>query len=322
MLFAIDIWGYFLIDFYLVVVIISVVMDLDFQKKFAAGLSIFSNSVIIILKLVVGLYSGSISIISEAIHSMSDFLASVLTFFSVIKSAEPADKKHPFGHGKYEDMSGFIEGGLIIFAAVFIIYEALKKIFSGNVSGMDSTLGLYVMGISVVANIIVSSILFRVAKKADSVSLFADAEHLRTDVLSSLGVFVGLLVIQFTGIKILDPIIAIIVALIIFEAGFSISKRTMDNLLDCSLPEEDMLNIQAILEECKTHGIVGFKDLKARRLGPQKSIEVTLVFPKDMTILSCHNICDEIEHKLAKNLGDITASIHLEPQVEETILNS
>lgn len=297
-------------------------MDLDFQKKFAAGLSIFSNSVIIILKLVVGLYSGSISIISEAIHSMSDFLASVLTFFSVIKSAEPADKKHPFGHGKYEDMSGFIEGGLIIFAAVFIIYEALKKIFFGNVSGMDSTLGLYVMGISVVANIIVSSILFRVAKKADSVSLFADAEHLRTDVLSSLGVFVGLLVIQFTGIKILDPIIAIIVALIIFEAGFSISKRTMDNLLDCSLPEEDMLNIQAILEECKTHGIVGFKDLKARRLGPQKSIEVTLVFPKDMTILSCHNICDEIEHKLAKNLGDITASIHLEPQVEETILNS
>lgn len=314
--------GYIVIDFYLVIVIISGVMDLDFQKKFAAGLSIFSNSVIILLKLVVGLYSGSISIISEAIHSMSDFLASVLTFFAVIKSAEPADKKHPFGHGKYEDMSGFIEGGLIIFAAFFIIYESLKKIFSGNVSGMDSTLGLYVMGISVVANIIVSSILFNVAKKTDSVSLFADAEHLRTDVLSSLGVFVGLLVIQFTGIKILDPIIAIIVALIIFEAGFSISKRTMDNLLDCSLPEEDMMNIQSILEECKTHGIVGFKDLKARRLGPQKSIEVTLIFPKDMTILSCHNICDEIEHKLAKNLGDITSSIHLEPQVEEKVLNS
>ncbi len=297
-------------------------MDIDFQKKFAAGLSIFSNSVIIILKLVVGLYSGSISIISEAIHSMSDFLASVLTFFSVIKSAEPADKKHPFGHGKYEDMSGFIEGGLIIFAAVFIIYEALKKIFSGNVSGMDSTLGLYVMGISVIANIVVSSILFKVAKKSDSVSLFADAEHLRTDILSSLGVFVGLLVIQVTGIKILDPIIAIVVALIIFEAGFSISKRTMDNLLDCSLPEEEMNNIQNILEKWKSQGIVDFKDLKARRLGPQKSIEVTLIFPKDMTILSCHNICDEIEHKLAEDLGDVTASIHLEPQVEDKVLTN
>lgn len=295
-------------------------MNLDCQKKFAAGLSIFSNSVIIILKLVVGLYSGSISIISEAIHSMSDFLASILTFFSVIKSAEPADKKHPFGHGKYEDMSGFIEGGLIIFAAVFIIYEALKKIFFSQDSGVETTLGLYVMGFSVVANIIVSFILFRVAKKADSVSLFADAEHLRTDVLSSLGVFAGLLIIKLTGISILDPIIAIIVALIIFKAGFSISKRTMDNLLDCSLPEEDINNICEILNNCKSNGIIGFKDLKARRLGPQKSIEVTLIFPKDMTIYCCHAICDAIEHKLIQNLGDVTSSIHLEPEVEEKVI--
>lgn len=295
-------------------------MNLDCQKKFAAGLSIFSNSVIIILKLVVGLYSGSISIISEAIHSMSDFFASILTFFSVIKSAEPADKKHPFGHGKYEDMSGFIEGGLIIFAAVFIIYEALKKIFFSQGSGVETTLGLYVMGFSVVANIIVSFILFRVAKKADSVSLFADAEHLRTDVLSSLGVFAGLLIIKLTGISILDPIIAIIVALIIFKAGFSISKRTMDNLLDCSLPEEEMNNICEILNNCKSNGIIGFKDLKARRLGPQKSIEVTLIFPKDMTIYCCHAICDAIEHKLIQNLGDVTSSIHLEPEVEEKVI--
>lgn len=295
-------------------------MNIDCQKKFAAGLSIFSNSVIIILKLVVGLYSGSISIISEAIHSMSDFLASVLTFFSVIKSAEPADKKHPFGHGKYEDMSGFIEGGLIIFASLFIIYEALKKIFLGTSADVDTTLGLYVMGISVISNIVVSTVLFRVAKRSDSVSLFADAEHLRTDVLSSLGVFVGLLVIKLTGIYILDPIIAIIVAVIIFEAGFSISKRTMDNLLDCSLPEEDINNICNILDGCKANGIIGFKDLKARRLGPQKSIEVTLIFPKDMTILNCHNICDQIEHKLSKNLGDVTSSIHLEPEVEQKIV--
>lgn len=295
-------------------------MNLDCQKKFAAGLSIFSNSVIIILKLVVGLYSGSISIISEAIHSMSDFFASILTFFSVIKSAEPADKKHPFGHGKYEDMSGFIEGGLIIFAAVFIIYEALKKIFFSQGSGVETTLGLYVMGFSVVSNIFVSFILFKVAKKADSVSLFADAEHLRTDVLSSLGVFAGLLIIKFTGISILDPIIAIIVALIIFKAGFSISKRTMDNLLDCSLPEEEMNNICEILNNCKYNGIIGFKDLKARRLGPQKSIEVTLIFPKDMTIYCCHAICDAIEHKLIQNLGDVTSSIHLEPEVEEKVI--
>ena len=174
-------------------------MKIETQKKFAAGLSIFSNSVIIVLKLIAGHISGSISIISEAIHSLSDFLASVLTFFSVMKSSEPADKTHPFGHGKYEDMSGFIEGGLIIFAACFIIYEAIKKILAPTSMDVDTTLGLYVMGISVVANVIVSSVLFKVAKTSDSISLYADAEHLRTDILSSLGVFLGLLLIKVTS---------------------------------------------------------------------------------------------------------------------------
>ena len=290
-------------------------MNIECQKKFAAGLSIFSNSAIILLKLIVGIISGSVSIISEAIHSMSDFLASVLTFFSVIKSAEPADKKHPFGHGKYEDMSGFIEGGLIIFASIFIIYGALKKILTNSYSSVDTNLGLYVMGVSVVVNFIVSSILFKVAERSGSISLYADAQHLRTDIFSSLGVFLGLLLIQLTGIYLLDPIIAIIVALIIFKTGFSISKSTMDNLLDCSLPEEDINSIEQIIESYKTQGVLSFKDLKARRLGPQKSIEVTLVFPKDMTILHCHNVCDLIEHSLAQQFGDISASIHLEPEV-------
>lgn len=296
-------------------------MDMDVQKKFAAGLSIFSNSVIIILKLLVGLITGSISIISEAIHSMSDFLASALTFFSVVKSAEPADEKHPFGHGKYEDMSGFIEGGLIIFAALFIFYEAVKKIISGSGAHLDTTLGLYVIGISVITNIVVSSVLFRVSKKTDSVSLYADAEHLRTDVVSSLGVFVGLLLIKLTGIYILDPIIAIVVAVIIFKTGFSISKDTMDNLLDCSLPDEDMKNICNILNSFKSNGIIDFKNLKARRLGPQKSIEVTLIFPKDMSILNCHNICDMVENELEQQLLNVSSSIHLEPEIEEKIPN-
>ncbi len=288
-------------------------MKIETQKKFAAGLSIFSNSVIIVLKLIAGHISGSISIISEAIHSLSDFLASVLTFFSVMKSSEPADKTHPFGHGKYEDMSGFIEGGLIIFAACFIIYEAVKKILAPTSMDVDTTLGLYVMGISVVANVIVSSVLFKVAKTSDSISLYADAEHLRTDILSSLGVFLGLLLIKVTGIHLLDPIIAIIVACIIFRAGFSISKSTMNNLLDCSLPESDLKTIDDILESSKAQGIVGYKDLRARRLGPQKSITLTLIFPKDMTIYNCHTICDSVEKELKKKLGDVVSSIHLEP---------
>src|SRR5574344_863933 len=210
-------------------------MQAEREKKIAAGLSITSNAFIILFKLIAGIISGSISIISEAIHSMSDFLASVLTFFAVSRSAEPADKDHPFGHGKYEDMSGFIEGGLIIFAAFYIIYEAGKKLFFGYEMELDSTLGIWVMAFAVFANIIVSSYLFHVAKKTESVSLHADGEHLMTDVISALGVLIGLILIKITGYVILDPIIAILVALIILNAGFSISTNTLNNLLDGSL---------------------------------------------------------------------------------------
>ena len=177
------------------------------KKKFAAKLSITSNVVLTSLKIFAGIVSGSLSIVSEAVHSMSDFLASILTYFSVIKSAEPADKDHPFGHGKYEDMAGFIEGVLIIFAALFIIYKSLKKIIFGIHAETENGLGILVMLIAVISNFIISSHLLKVAKETNSVSLYADGEHLRTDVYSSLGVLIGLVVIQTTGLYILVQVI-------------------------------------------------------------------------------------------------------------------
>lgn len=292
-------------------------MSYAFEKKFAAGLSIVSNAVIIVLKLIAGVMSGSISIISEAIHSLSDFFASVLTFFAVMKSSEPADKEHPFGHGRYEDMSGFIEGGLIIFAAAFIIFEAVKKLISGYSMETESYLGIGVMAFAVIANYFVSSYLFYVAKKTNSISLYADGEHLRTDIWSSLGVLIGLIMIKITGVMILDPIIAIIVALFIFKTGFSISRTTLNNLLDCSLPPEDLNIIENVIDSFKSKGICGYGALKARNVGPEKQIEVTLLFPKNMTIEECHNICDEIEDKIKDKLGVCVISIHAEPECEK-----
>ncbi len=291
-------------------------MDNEKLKKYTAGLSVISNTVLIVLKLAAGIISGSMSIISEAIHSISDLLASLLTLFSVSKSCQPADKQHPFGHGKYEDMSGFIEGGLIIFASFFIVYEAAKKIFFEPQTSIDTHLGLYVMGITVVVNILVSTVLLNVSKSSDSISLYADGQHLRTDVWSSLGVFAGMLAINYTGLYILDPIIAIFVAIIIFRTGLAISKRTMNNLLDCSLPDEDLEVISKILDKFKENEISDYKDLKARRLGSQKKIEVTLTFSPDMTINQCHQICDRVEHEFSKHFPNVKSSIHLEPQSE------
>ena len=286
-------------------------MKLEAEKKFAAGLSITSNTLIIITKIIAGMVSGSISIISEAIHSLSDFLASVLTFFAVTRSAEPADKEHPFGHGKYEDMSGFIEGGLIIFAGLYIIYEAFSKLVSGYTMEAESMLGIYVMAFAVIANFLVSRYLFYVAKKSDSVSLRADAEHLQTDIFSSLGVLIGLILIKITGLAILDPIIAIVVALIILKSGFSISKETMNNLLDGSLPAGDIEEIENILR--RNTVIKGYKNIKGRKSGQYKEIELTLLFNPDMKILCCHNVCDQIENDIKNKLGNVSINIHSEP---------
>lgn len=286
-------------------------MNINAEKKFAAGLSITSNALVIVTKIIAGMVSGSISIISEAIHSLSDFLASVLTFFAVTRSAEPADKEHPFGHGKYEDMSGFIEGGLIIFAGFFIIFEAAKKLLHGYSLESESMLGIYVMAFAVVANFLVSRYLFFVAKKSDSVSLLADAEHLSTDIFSSLGVLIGLVLIKITGIVALDPIIALIVALIILKTGFSISKETLNNLLDGSLPSEDIAKIEEILK--KNSVIKGYKNIKGRKSGQYKEVELTLLFNPDMKISCAHNICDQIENEIKKNLGQVNTTIHAEP---------
>lgn len=288
-------------------------MDINTEKKFAAGVSITSNALVIATKIIAGMVSGSISIISEAIHSLSDFIASVLTFFAVTRSAEPADKDHPFGHGKYEDMSGFVEGGLIIFAGFVIIYEALKKLISGYSLESDSMLGIYVMAFAVIANFLVSRYLFYVAKKSDSVSLLADAEHLSTDIFSSLGVFIGLVLIKITGIAALDPIIALIVALIILKTGFSISKETLNNLLDGSLPSEDIAKIEEILK--KNSVIKGYKNIKGRKSGQYKDIELTLLFNPDMKISCAHNVCDQIENEIKSELGLVNTTIHAEPYI-------
>lgn len=288
-------------------------MQMNDKKKIVAGLSITSNVILSVLKIITGILSGSLSIISEAIHSLSDFFASVLTFFSVMKSSQPADSDHPYGHGKYEDMAGFIEGLLIIFAALFIILEASKKIIFGVNMATENNMGIAVMFIAVVLNIVVSSLLFKVAKETSSISLYADGEHLRTDVYSSLGVTVGLVLIKVTGYSILDPIIAILVAVVIFRVGYSISKKAGSNLLDHSLPEENINNIKQIIKDYSADVTLKRNSIKARQVGPTKDIDLILQFQENTSICECHKICDEIEKQIRLLYPNCSISIHSEP---------
>jgi len=283
------------------------------DKTKAAGISIFSNTLLIISKMIVGLFTNSVSIISEAVHSFMDLLAAVIAFLSVKKAAIPADDDHQYGHGKYEDFSGFTEGLLILIAAGYIIYESIGKLLSGKIDYIDSVAGIMVMGLSVVLNLIVSRNLFKVAKKTDSMALLADAEHLRTDILTSVGVLIGLVLIKVTGLKVLDPIVAILVAILIIKAGMTLCISSMKNLLDSSLPEEHLETIKVVLKEYSIDKILSYNNLKTRKAGAQKLIEVTLIMPKDLHLKDSHRLCDAIEADLKKNISNAFITIHTEP---------
>lgn len=288
------------------------------EKSRVATLSVISNSCLTTSKLIVGFLSGSVSIFSEGIHSGIDLLAACIALFAVKQSAKPADSRHAYGHGKFENLAGTIEALLIFIAVVFIVNEAVQKIFhiitgnSGEVGDLALSLGLIVMGGSAVVNIVVSTLLMRVAKRTDSVALEADAMHLRTDVYTSAGVFFALLIIRFTGWHILDPIIALFVAALILKAAYDLLKKAFFPLVDISLPKEET---QIITEVLALHDdkFVEFHDLRTRKAGADRHVDLHLVVPKFMSVAQMHEVCDEIEFDISKRLRSTHILIHAEP---------
>lgn len=280
------------------------------NKQHGALLSIFSNTALIIFKIVAGLMMNSISVLSEAVHSSIDLLASIIAFFSIRKAVQPEDDDHPFGHGKYENVSGFVEAILIFFAALLIIFEASKKIISGS-SVHDVGPGLIVMLVSSLVNLFISTNLFRIAKRTNSIALEADAAHLLTDVFTSLGVFLGLLCIKFTGIQILDPIFALLVALLIIKTAYDLTKKSMKDLVDGSLPNEE---IQIIIDVINSHPqIKGYHKLRTRKSGDRREVDIHLQIDNSTTIAVAHGISDIIETEIKEKLSNTYIVVHVEP---------
>ena len=287
---------------------------LDIVKQRTARLSVASNTFLVAIKLIVGFAIGSVSIISEAIHSGIDLVAAIIAFFSVKKSSEPPDVMHAFGHGKFEDFSGFIESILIFAAAALIIYEAVRKVLYGEESiAMDILIvGIGVMALSAVINFAVSSRLMKVAKHSDSIALESDAWHLRTDVFTSLGVFAGLVMIRLTGLTILDPIFAIGVALIIIKTAFDLTRKSFQDLIDQRLPDREEERIrQIICEHCTYYA--DFHALRTRRSGPDRFIDLHLTVPKDATVEQAHDLADHLEADLKLEFPRASITIHEEP---------
>ncbi len=289
--------------------------QLNQEKEKTAFLSVISNTTLLILKLVVGLSLGSVSIISEAIHSGMDLLASVIAFFSVKKSAEAPDEEHSFGHGKYESISGMIESLLILVAAILIIHEAMVKIIDPGAESMDQNLmiaGIIVMGISAIVNAFVSSRLMKIAKKTESIALESDAWHLRTDVYTSVGVMCGLILIALTGIVLLDSLVAIGVALVIMKAAYDLAMKSYKDLIDYRLTDDEVERITWIICDHQSD-YVNYHGLRTRRAGPEVFIEFHLVVDKDISVEQSHDLTDHLETDLKFEFPRACITIHVEP---------
>lgn len=287
------------------------------RKVSVARLSVLSNSLLIVMKVIVGILSGSISILSEAIHSFMDLLAAIIAFFSVRISDTPADERHPYGHGKFENISGVIEAILIFIASGWIIIEAVRKMLHPHAIEKIG-LGIVVMTISAAVNFFVSRKLYKVAKSTDSIALEADALHLKVDVYTSMGVAAGLFLmvvlkyfIQSPLILYLDPLIAIMVALLILRESFILFKKAYAPLLDEALSEEEVERIKALIGRYCSE-TVNYHGLRTRKAGNYRYVDFHLNVPAVMSVKEAHDLCDAIEEEIKSTLGHTEVTIHVE----------
>jgi len=279
-------------------------------KVSIARLSVLSNSLLIIMKFIVGFISGSVSIISEAIHSSMDLVAAVIAFFAVKVSDTPPDSRHPYGHGKVENISGVIEAILIFIAAVLIIFEAVRKLLGEAIVLDKIWIGSLVMILSAGINTYVSHRLYKVAHETKSVALEADALHLKTDVYTSIGVAVGLALIIVTGIKWLDPVVAILVALFIIKESYSLLKKAFTPLLDTAWNEDEIEDLESRLNNLE----VNYHSLRTRIAGNYRFIDIHVELPAYETVGDSHKYCDQIESALMAAYENLNVTIHIEPR--------
>ena len=286
------------------------------EKQKVAAISIFSNTTLVLLKLIAGILTNSVSIISEAIHSALDLAAAIIAFIAVRISSHPPDSKHRYGHGKFENVSGTIEALLIFVAAIWIMVEAYDKIIHGaHVEAIG--VGVAVMAFASIINWLVSALLMKTAKKTDSIALEADAMHLRTDVYTSVGVMLGLVIIAVTNIQIIDPIIAIAVALLILKAAYELTVKALLPLLDTALPQAEEDVIVEAIEMIIPEGLVNYHQLRTRKSGSERYVDMHLVVPRYLTIETVHEWCDRIENEIAARLSHVHVLVHAEPCEDE-----
>ncbi len=276
----------------------------------AAALSIASNTLLVLAKTAVGLATGALSVLSEALHSASDLLASVIAFAAVSLASKPADDRHQFGHGKYESLSATLEGLLLFGAAAWIISEAAHRLHEppGEILALP---GMIVMAAGVALNIVVSSYLLRVARRYKSPALEADGVHLRADVWTSAAVFMGLGALKYGAPLWVDSLLGAAVALVVVYEGVRLVASGVADLLDTALPQSERELIEGVLARYAGGPYVGYHKLRTRHSGRRHEADVHVVVCQRLTVGEAHEISDEIGAAVRKALPHTEIAVHM-----------
>ncbi len=265
-----------------------------------------------VAKIGVSIVTGSVGVLSEAIHSGLDLISSLVTFFVVRASVRPADWDHPFGHGKIESLSAMLEAVLLLVAGVYIVYEGVSKWAAPEHQVHHLGWGLAVTGVSVLINLGVYFQNRNVAVEEESLAIETNSFHFLTDVFSSLAVFLSLGVIHFTHWIFLDPLIALVIAIYVFWVGVEQIKKCVAELSDSTLPDSEVAQIKGVLARHDDE-YLSYHDLRTRKAGAVRHVELHLEVCSDQRVQEAHAVCDLIEVDMQKCFREVDINIHVEP---------
>jgi cation diffusion facilitator family transporter len=291
----------------------TVIPDAPPVKTRAAAVSIASNSCLIVLKVAAGLVTGSVGILSDAVHSLMDLIASLIAWASVRKADEPADASHRYGHEKLEDLAAGAQALLLLFGAAFIAVEAIRRLINGGTVDRIGV-GIAVAAVAAAVNLVVSTYLERASRATRSNALRANAADLRTDAIVSLAVLVSLIVVKLTGDAWLDSVVGLLVAAAITRTGVRILNEASRRLADEALPADELAALQQVVDSFVGDEVVGFHDLRARHVGSNHQVDLHLQFATGTSLERAHYVSHQLQDAIVKRLPGTTVLVHLEPE--------
>lgn len=281
------------------------------KKMRAARMSVATATTLAATKLVVGIFTGSMAVISSAIDSLLDIVMSSVNFFAIRSAEKPADECHPFGHGKYETVATLIQAFVITLSGAGIIFESVRRLIQGS-SLQRLEGGIVVLIISTAASYAISRYLSRVARETDSSALEADSLHFSMDIYTNLALAAGLVLVQFVQITWLDPALSIAVGLYILFEAMRLVRHGMRDVLDAELPPGIREDVREMIE---THrkDLVDYRNLRTRRAGSQKFMDLEMIVCRHLSVEEAHDIADTLEEQIKNSIIGADVTIHIEP---------